>query len=94
MPQEQLVYAQFALSQPSWVEVYDASGKRLYYNLAPAGDKFEISGAEPLQVFLGNAPGVSVELNGAPFNLAPFIHSDNTARFHLGAAESSIGPAG
>ncbi|MDE2234595.1 MAG: helix-turn-helix domain-containing protein [Gammaproteobacteria bacterium] len=93
-PSKLLVYAQFNLSQPSWIEVYDASGKRLYYSLAPAGDKFEVSGAAPLQVFLGNAPGVSVELNGAAFNFAPFIHSDNTAHFNLGAAAGSKAPAG
>jgi cytoskeleton protein RodZ len=94
IPASQLIHAQFTLSQPSWVEVYDASGKRLYYNLAPAGDTLQVSGAGPLQVFLGNAPGVSVDMNGAVFNLTPFIHPDNTARFRLGAATSDSGSAG
>jgi len=89
----QLTLAQFTLSQPSWVEVYDVSGKRLYYDLAPAGDTLNVSGAGPLQVFLGNAPGVSIEMNGAPFNLAPFTHPDNTARFRLGGTAGKSGPA-
>ncbi|HVC36781.1 MAG TPA: RodZ domain-containing protein [Gammaproteobacteria bacterium] len=93
-PPSQLTHAQFTLTQPSWIEVYDASGKRLYYDLAPAGDTLKVSGTGPLQVFLGNAPGVSVELNGAPFNQTPFMHPDNTARFRLGETVNNSGQAG
>jgi cytoskeleton protein RodZ len=81
-----LTHVKFILGAASWVEVYDDNGKRLYYDLAPAGGKLELSGAGPLQVFLGNAPGVSIELEGAPFDLKPFLRSDNTARFKLGTA--------
>ncbi len=91
---QHILHAQFNLTQSSWVEVYDASGKRLYYGLARAGDTLNVFGAGPLQVFLGNAPGVSVDMNGAVFNLAPFIHPDNTARFHLGETANNSGPAG
>jgi cytoskeleton protein RodZ len=81
-----LTHVKFILGAASWVEVYDNNGKRLFYDLAPAGDNLELSGAGPLQVFLGNAPGVSIELEGAPFDLKPFLRSDNTARFKLGTA--------
>lgn len=81
-----LTHVKFVLGAASWVEVYDNNGKRLYYDLAPAGDNLELSGAGPLQVFLGNAPGVSIELEGQPFDLKPFLRSDNTARFKLGSA--------
>ncbi|HEY3645836.1 MAG TPA: RodZ domain-containing protein [Gammaproteobacteria bacterium] len=81
-----LTHVKFILGAASWVEVYDNNGKRLYYDLAPAGDNLELSGAGPLQVFLGNAPGVSIELEGQPFDLKPFLRSDNTARFKLGSA--------
>lgn len=94
IPSSHLTRAQFTLTQASWVEVYDTSGKRLYYNLAQAGDTLKVSGAGPLQVFLGNAPGVSIEMNGKPFNLAPFTHADNTARFRLGETADSSGQAG
>ena len=80
-----LTHAKFTLSAASWVEVYDAAGKRIYYDLAPAGGSLDLSGAGPLQVFLGNAPGVSIELNGAPFDIKPYSRADNTARFKLGA---------
>jgi len=81
-----LTHVKFTLGAASWVEVYDNNGKRLYYDLAPAGDNLELSGTGPLQVFLGNAPGVSIELEGQPFDLKPFLRSDNTARFKLGSA--------
>jgi cytoskeleton protein RodZ len=79
-----LTHVQFSLSSASWIEVYDASGKRLYYDLAPAGNTLDLNGTGPLQVFLGNAPGVSVELNGSTFDIKPYSRSDNTARFKLG----------
>lgn len=86
-----LTRVKFTLTAASWVEVYDNNGKRLYYDLAPAGDSLELSGSGPLQVFLGNAPGVSVELNGAPFDLQPYARPDNTARFKLSNSGSSGG---
>lgn len=84
-----LTHAKFSLNSASWIEVYDAGGKRLYYDLAPAGDTLDLSGSGPLQVFLGNAPGVSIELNGTPFDIKAYSRPDNTARFKLGAAGGS-----
>lgn len=84
-----LTHAKFNLDSASWIEVYDATGKRLYYDLAPAGDTLDLSGAGPLQVFLGNAPGVTIELNGAPFDVKTYSRADNTARFKLGTASGA-----
>lgn len=84
----------FTLKQASWIEVYDATGKRLYYDLAPAGDSVNVSGTGPLQVFLGNSPGVSVQLNGEPFDQTSYMRADNTARFKLGQAAPDAKPAG
>ena len=81
-----LTHVKFNLNSASWIEVYDAGGKRLYYDLAPAGDTLDLSGAGPLQVFLGNAPGVTLELNGTPFDIKTYSRADNTARFKLGTA--------
>lgn len=94
MPSSRLTHVKFTMSQASWIEVYDASGKRLYYDLAPAGGSVKVSGVGPLQVFLGNAPGVSMELNGQPFNLTPFTRSDNTARFRLGKTAGNASQTG
>lgn len=86
-------HVEFTLNQASWIEVYDVNGQRLYYDLAPAGEHVNVSGAGPLQVFLGNAPGVSVKLNGARFDQTPFTRSDNTARFRLGGSKAATGQA-
>lgn len=80
----------FSLSSASWIEVYDSNGKRLYYDLAPAGQALDVSGSGPLQVFLGNAPGVSVQVDGTTFNLAPYVRADNTARFKLGDKKPTV----
>jgi len=79
-----LTHAVFTLSSASWIEVYDAGGKRIYYDLAPAGGSLELSGTGPLQVFLGNAPGVSIQVDGTSFDVASYTRPDNTARFKLG----------
>lgn len=77
----------------SWVEVYDRSGERLYYNLASAGDTLALHGQAPFRVVLGYARGVDIEYNGVPFDQTPYI-SREVARFRLGdAADSPPGPA-
>jgi cytoskeleton protein RodZ len=48
----------------SWVEVYDSRGERLFFDVASAGSVQSITGRAPLRVFLGNASGVSVEVDG------------------------------
>jgi cytoskeleton protein RodZ len=57
---------QLRLSFPadSWVEVYDARGRRLFYDVAASGSVQSFSGRGPLRVVLGNAAGVGVEVNG------------------------------
>lgn len=67
----------------SWIEIYDAEGRRLLYGLEPAGARHQLRGTRPFRVFLGNAPGVEVEINGRPFDLSPMVRRDNTARFTL-----------
>jgi cytoskeleton protein RodZ len=52
------------LTNDSWVEVYDARGERLFYDVASAGSVQSVSGRGPLRVVLGNAAGVTVEVDG------------------------------
>lgn len=93
-PQGPVIHVQFVVTQASWIEVYDATGKRLFYSTAPAGDNLKLSGIGPLQVFLGYSPGVSIELNGVPFNQTSFAQPNNTARFRLGNSVGNGGQAG
>jgi cytoskeleton protein RodZ len=77
-----------SLHADSWVEVYDASGERLYYDLGHAGSTVHVRGAAPLRVFLGDSPAVDVTVDGKPFDQSRFQHSDNTARFEIAAPAS------
>ena len=65
----------------SWAEVYDSGGARLFYDVGAANSVRTFKGAAPLRVVLGNAPGVAVEVNGHPSNIAAVTHSDGSAQF-------------
>ena len=73
----------------SWVEVSDASGKRLVYRLAKAPSRRIVEGEAPFKVFLGNAPGVTVNYNGLPFDLEPHRDGD-VAQLTIGKAEDNV----
>ena len=77
--------AQLALrfSAVSWYAVYDGSGRRLVEGFNPPDSARTVSGAPPLKVVLGNAPGVVVQLNGQKVPLEGLVHRDGTARFLL-----------
>lgn len=74
--------------EDSWTEVTDAHGERLYFDLARAGATVERAGEPPIAVFLGNAPGVEVVVDGRPFDLRPYTRSGNVARFTLRGGRS------
>ncbi|PTU32344.1 RodZ domain-containing protein [Stenotrophobium rhamnosiphilum] len=69
----------------SWARVEDATGKTLVNGLVRAGEKQSWTGHAPFSVFLGNAPGVSVDFNGKLIDLAKYTAQNNTARFSAGA---------
>jgi cytoskeleton protein RodZ len=77
--------AQLALrfSAISWVAVYDASGRRLMEGLNAPDSSRTLTGAPPLKVVLGNAPGVAVHLNGQKVPLDGLVRHDGSARFTL-----------
>lgn len=50
--------------EESWAEVYDASGRRLFYNLGRAGQHLRYDGLPPFRLVLGNARGVDIVVAG------------------------------
>lgn len=78
------VSARFSFREESWVEIVDATGERLYFDLARAGSVVAVSGEPPLSVFLGNSPGVEIEVDGRPFDQSRYNRAGNVARFRLG----------
>lgn len=71
------------LVEDSWVEISDARDERLLVGLMREGTRRELTGAAPFRVFLGNAPGVRLVINGQNYNPSRHARSDNTARFVL-----------
>ena len=72
-----------AFKSTSWVRVEDGNGKVLLSGVIQSGDRQVLSGKAPYSVFLGNAPGVSVEYQGQAVDLKPFIKSNDTARLSI-----------
>ncbi len=69
------------LTTDSWVEVYDARGQRLFYDIATGGSVQTITGRGPLRVVLGNAAGVGVEVNGRGATIPANSLRGDEARF-------------
>jgi cytoskeleton protein RodZ len=69
--------------KPSWVEVKDGSGNRLFYDLMVPGDKQSLDGVPPFDVLLGYAPGITVEYNGKRVDHSAYARQD-MARFRVG----------
>lgn len=72
-------------SGESWVEVTDANGQPVVYQLFEAGQARELNAAPPLRVFLGQAAAVTLTIDGRKVDLAPLTKRDATARFSVGA---------
>lgn len=85
---EGIVSMRLEFEQESWAEVIDADAQRLYFDLARAGSEVTVEGRPPLTVFLGNAPGVRVFVDGERFDQSPFTRRGNVARFQVGEARS------
>ena len=89
--------AQLALkfSAASWVEVYDAGGRRLLHGVEAADSARTLAGAAPLRVVLGNAPGVALRVNGQAVALEGLVHHDRSAHILIdGSGRASASHAG
>jgi len=73
----------FIFSEDSWVEITDATGRRILYGLQRAGARRELSGEPPVVVFLGNASGVEVLVDGSEYSISSGVRRGNTARFEI-----------
>ncbi len=67
----------------SWVDISDADGNRLVYDLMRGGRTKVVRGKAPFDIYLGNASVVKLEYNGESFDLKPHVNG-NLARFKLG----------
>ena len=69
----------------AWIEVYDASGDKLYYGLAKKGKPIDINGGDYYRLILGNTSSITLHHNGEKVDLGP--HSQHgVAQLELGIA--------
>jgi cytoskeleton protein RodZ len=69
----------------SWTEIYDGFGKAVLYDLGRAGTQRAIAAAAPLSVTFGNAPAVTLLVNGRPAALPAVPAGQTVARFRVEA---------
>jgi cytoskeleton protein RodZ len=69
----------------SWVEIYDASEQRVFFDMGATGTSRTVAAEAPLRVFLGFADGVQLELDGRPVALPAQVRRGNLAEFTIDA---------
>ncbi len=75
----------------SWCEIFDASGKRLFYQLMKEDNEEVLHGLAPFKVFLGNASQIRIEVNGKIVDFESLIVSNkNTANFSVSAESDAF----
>jgi cytoskeleton protein RodZ len=74
-----------SFSADSWVEVHDASGRRLFAGRGHANSVKTIAGAAPMRVYLGFASGVQLEVNNRVVAIGPQFVAGDVAHFEAGA---------
>ena len=84
MPPPGTVELRIEFSEDCWLEVFDAEERRLAYRLYRSGDVARLRGTAPVAVFLGNAEGVRMTVDGAPIAVRPAARRDGTARLMVG----------
>jgi cytoskeleton protein RodZ len=78
------VALQLRFAADSWVEIYDGSGKAVLYDLGKAGTDRVASGTAPLSVTFGNAPAVTLQVNGRPVSLPAPPAGQTVGRYTIG----------
>ena len=69
--------------QDCWAEIVDANDIRMFYGMIQPGRDLRLTGQAPFDVFLGNAPAVTLSLNSVAIDMTKYIRSNNIAQFKL-----------
>ncbi|AIR67607.1 cytoskeleton protein RodZ [Cedecea neteri] len=68
-----------------WLEVTDASGKKLFSGLQRKDAKLDLAGKAPYKLKIGAPSAVQVQYQGKPVDLSRFIRTNQVARLTVGA---------
>ncbi|MCZ4060464.1 cytoskeleton protein RodZ [Pantoea sp. LMR881] len=72
-------------SADCWLEVTDATGKKLFSGLQRSGGKLSLAGTAPYRLKIGAPSAVQVQYQNQPVDLSRFIRNNQVARLTLGA---------
>jgi cytoskeleton protein RodZ len=78
------VALQLRFAADSWVEIYDGSGQAVLYDLGKAGTERVATGTAPLSVTIGNAPAVTLQVNGRGVTLPAPPSGQTVGRYSIG----------
>lgn len=81
---------ELSAEQVSWLEVEDANGVNLYYDLLQQGQNVRLQGTAPFKVFLGNAPQVKIMMNDMAVDIGRHIRSNNIANFRISVDQQQV----
>lgn len=81
---------ELSTDEVTWLEVDDASGITLYYDLLQQNQSLALKGTAPFRVFLGNAPPVTVRLNDVPVNIEKRIRANSIAQFTISTDQQQV----
>jgi cytoskeleton protein RodZ len=70
---------EITFASPCWIEVYDLTGRRLAFDLAPARSTRRLPGAGPWRIVLGNAAAATITANGRDIAIPEALVLRNTA---------------
>jgi len=65
------IQLQLQFKQASWLDVRDENNEKLAYQSYDGGESITLESDGKLHVFIGNADGVDVELNGESYDIEP-----------------------
>ena len=72
-----------SLNAECWVDVVDATGKRLVFGSRQAGEQLNLRGVAPVRILLGNAAAATLSFNGEAIDLSGYP-TGRVARLTLG----------
>lgn len=78
-----------SFSDDCWVEVKDATGKRLLFGTYNANSQQQVVGQLPFSVTLGNSTVATLTLNGKPVDREIYWRERGVSRFVLDAQQAS-----
>lgn len=73
----------FSVTEKTWINISDKSGKVVYERILPAGASDSLSGEPPFNVVIGNAKATVLSYKGQAVNLATSTTENNVARIKL-----------